>query len=140
MPIAAVTRLRLRSDAARLPFLWLSLLSWWQAKRAGGNMGSRIRKGSGNDFWTLTVWRDQASLIAFVTTGTHRTAMPNLGQWCDESSSARWDLDDIEIPSWRAAMFALGRYGRTHRVARPSPAQMAGLPLGSGGEYQVLNS
>ncbi|NKB45782.1 MAG: DUF3291 domain-containing protein [Alphaproteobacteria bacterium] len=131
MPIAAVTRLRLRPDAGRLSFFWLSLLSWWQARQAEGNMGSRVRKATRNEFWTLTVWRDQATLMAFVTNGTHRTAMPKLGKWCDESSSARWELDDFEVPSWRTAMTALGRYGRIHRVATPSPAQIAGLPLGS---------
>ena len=131
MPIAAVTRLRLRSDAGRLHFFWLTLLSVWQAKRADGNMDSRIRKVSRNEFWTLTVWRDQATLMAFVTNGTHRTAMPKLGKWCDESSSARWELNDLETPSWQGAMLALGRFGRTHRVAAPSSAQSAGLTLGS---------
>lgn len=135
MPIAAVTRKRLRSDAGQLPFLWFSTLSWWQAKWADGNMGSRLRTASSKEFWTLTVWRDQATLIAFINDATHRSAISKLGKWCDESSSAEWELDEVEMPTWRSTVAALGRYGRTHRVAMPSPAQVAGLPLGTSGTY-----
>lgn len=133
MAIAAVTRLRLRPDASRTHFLWLSLKCWWQAWRADGNTTSRIRQRGPFEYWTLTVWRDQPALTAFVSGGTHRTAMPRLSHWCDESSSAHWEIDTAEVPTWQAAARALGQHGRIHRVTTPSAAQSAGLPLGSRG-------
>lgn len=133
MPVAAVTRLRLRPDANKSQFIWLSIKCWWQAWRAKGNTASRIRQVGAFEYWTLTVWNDQASLTAFVSSGSHRTAMPRLSHWCDESSSAHWDIEFDTAPSWQNAALALGRYGRVHRVTVPSAAQMAGLPLGSRG-------
>lgn len=138
MPVAAVTRLRLRPDAKRIPFLFLSFLSWWQARWASGNMNARVRRVSKTEYWTLTVWQRPDHLQTFVTGGSHRTAMPKLGKWCDESSSARWDLEEDTCPNWDTAAFALGRHGRTHRVLRPSAAQAAGLPLGSRQEYAAV--
>lgn len=134
MTIAAVTRLRLRPNASRAQFIWLSMRCWWQAWRARGNIASRVRQAGPFEYWTLTVWQDQRSLTAFVSGSPHRSAMPRLSQWCDESSSAHWTVvEPDERPTWRAAALALGRYGRIHRVAAPSPAQSAGLPLGSRG-------
>lgn len=133
MPVAAVTRLRLRPDASKSKFIWLSLKCWWQAWRAQGNLTSRIRQVGSYEFWTLTVWQNQTALTAFVTNGSHRTAMTRLSQWCDESSSAYWDIEPDVSPGWHTAALALGRHGCTHRVAIPSAAQSAGLPLGSRG-------
>lgn len=135
MPVAAVTRLRLRPSADRLTFLWLSAISWWQAWRATGNIHARVRRASANEYWTLTVWHNTAALQDFFTSGPHRKAMPKLGIWCDESSSARWVLEDDRCPNWKTAAFALGRHGRTHKVLVPSAAQAAGYPLGSTGKF-----
>jgi heme-degrading monooxygenase HmoA len=133
MPIAVVTRLHLKPEARRLSFLWLSVQSWWQARQAEGNIGSRIRQSHANEYWTLTMWRDLTALRSFVSSGPHSKAMPKLSQWCDESSSAHWEINTHELPTWMAARLALGRHGRTHKVSAPSAAQAAGLPLGSRG-------
>lgn len=138
MPVAAVTRLRLRPDAQRASFLWLSFLSWWQARWASGNIHARIRRVSDTEYWTLTVWQRPDHLQDFVTNGSHRTAMPKLGKWCDESSSARWDLEEGTCPNWETAAFNLGRHGRIHRVLKPSAAQAAGLPLGSLSKHEPV--
>lgn len=130
MPVAAVTRLRLLDETPRLPFMWLSLRCLWQARWSNGNTGVQARSTGRNEYWTLTAWRDADALQAFVRNGTHRSAMPKLTVWCDESVSAHWEIPSFERPSWQAAALALCRYGCVHTVKNPSPAQRAGFPLG----------
>jgi len=130
MPIISVTRLRLRKLRYMVPFLWHAIRSNVQARQADGNQGVMLRN-DGNVYWTMTLWRDDAALRAFMLHGPHRAAMPHLSTWCDEASLVRWESDDGVLPSWESAAQRLAADGRVSTLRFPSAAHAAGNTLGS---------
>ncbi len=126
----SITRLRLRKVLYLIPFIWYAQRSQAQALRAEGCFGAQVRRHQGA-FWTLTSWRDQAAMRAFMLSGAHRTVMPKLVSWCDEASLAHWTQEGTELPPWSEGEKHLAASGRTSLVAYPSPAHAAGNPLGS---------
>lgn len=131
MPTVSVTRLRLMSAWYFPAFLWHSLSSSQQAKRAEGNLGASVRRANGA-YWTLTIWRDVAAMRAFMLSGAHRNAMPHLVNWCDEAATTRFDWMDNSLPSWSEAERQMATNGKTSPVKHPSPAHAAGKTLGTG--------
>jgi hypothetical protein len=130
MASISVTRLRLRSIRFFPAFLWHSIRSQNQAKRAPGNraMALRFHKGA---FWTLTVWDTLEDTRAYMIAGAHREAMPRLLHWCDEASLAHWQDTADTLPSWDEAERRLATEGRLSKVKFPSSAQAEGKTLGS---------
>ena len=100
-----------------------------QAQRADGCLGVTVRRTKGAVYWTMTVWRDDAALRAFMLSGAHRQAMPKLIKWCDEASLAHWQQDTDTLPAWDEGERRLATEGRLSKVAHPSPAQAAGQTL-----------
>jgi hypothetical protein len=125
MAFISVTRLRLRSMRFVPPFLWWSLLSAVQAKRAPGNLSATGLRDSHLTFWTLTAWSDEDSMRAFMLSGPHKRAMPKLVEWCDEASVVHWDQATAELPSWPEAHRRIVQEGRQSRVRYPSGSQLA---------------
>lgn len=121
--IISLTRLRVRAWRFLPPFLWYSLLSAWQARRAVGNLGAWLLRDSNRVFWTRTAWRDEESVRKFMSTGPHGRAMRRLFRWCDEAAVARWEEDAAGEPDWQEMHRMLLARGRPSRVARPSEAQ-----------------
>lgn len=121
MAIISITRLRLRSSRFFLPFLWYSVRSFLQAKRAPGNLERSMLRGRDGSYWTLTSWRDEESVRAFMLSGAHRQAMPKLLSWCDEASVARYQAPSGELPDWKQAHRILVTQGRASKVHHPSP-------------------
>lgn len=130
MAQVSITRLRLRSPWLLPLFLWYAVRSQAQARASDGCLAVQVNNFHGA-FWTLTLWRDQAALRAFMLSGAHRRAMPKLAGWCDEASLAHWNQDGAELPSWTEAAERLGREGRCSKLDHPSPAHAAGATLGS---------
>ncbi len=130
MPRVTITRLRLRRGRYQIPFLIRSFLAKRQAERADGGLASTLRFHQGA-YWTMTAWRDAAAARAFMLSGAHRAAMPKLAGWCDEASLASWQQESANLPPWDEAERRLAADGRTSVVTHPSPAQAAGLTLGS---------
>jgi hypothetical protein len=130
MPRVSITRLRLRSAWFEIPFLWYAVRSHIQAKGADGCLDLMIRRAHGA-YWTMTLWRDAAATRAFMLSGAHKTAMPKLQNWCDEASLAHWEQADAAMPTWEEAERRLATEGRLSHVHHPSPAQTAGLTVGS---------
>ncbi len=131
MSRVSITRLRIRSLFYELPFIWHAVRSQMQAKRADGCQGMTLRRTPGAVYWTITIWRDNAAMRAFMLSGAHRKAMPKLVNWCDEASLTHWQQDTDALPTWDEAEERLGREGRTSLVANPSLAHLAGKTLGS---------
>ncbi|NWF60629.1 MAG: DUF3291 domain-containing protein [Fischerella sp.] len=125
MALISVTRLRLRSVRYLPSFLWESLLSVLQAKRASGNLKTRLVRDANLAFWTLTAWESEAAMRAFMTAGAHRRAMPKLLEWCDEASFVHWHQETAELPDLREAHRKIVTEGRMSKVNHPSPAQMS---------------
>jgi len=126
MPFVSITRLRLRSPFFTIPFFWHAIRSLSQAKRATGNIGARTLADAHRVFWTASVWKDEASMRAYLTSGAHRKAMPKLMGWCDEASVANWTQAEPQLPDWNTAHRRLVAEGRKSKVHRPSPAHAAG--------------
>jgi hypothetical protein len=125
MPLISVTRLRVRSIRYMLQFGWRTLASARQAQRSPGFLAGRIVREAGNIFWTLTAWKDMASMKAFRDTKAHHRAMPELLNWCDEASVVHWDQESLELPDWLESYQRMVSTGRLSKVKHPSEAQLA---------------
>jgi uncharacterized protein DUF3291 len=126
MPLASITRLRVRSIRYMPEFLFRALASVRQARRSDGCLGADIRREVQLIFWTRTLWQDEQSMRAFMTTGAHRVVMPKILDWCDEASLAHWQQDSDDLPDWSSALIRMRIDGRTSRVRNPSPAHLRG--------------
>ncbi len=130
MFFVSVTRLRLRAFRFFLPLAWHTGKVNRQIARADGCLSSAVRGGPSGIFWTVSVWRDEAAMRAFMASGAHLAAMPKLKHWCDEASAAHWTQETPTV-SWADAEGGLAQHGWTSKVLHPSPAHATGSPLGS---------
>jgi heme-degrading monooxygenase HmoA len=122
MPFVSITRLRVRSWRYLPTFFVAAFRSALQARGAEGNLAFSILRDARDTFWTRSVWTDEAAMRAFVTTGTHRAAMPKLLEWCDEAAVAHWTRDSDREPDWDEAHRRMRREGRASKVSHPSEA------------------
>ena len=125
MVFVSVTRLRIRSRWFLPAFFWYSLLSMIQAKRSPGNLKAIGLLEAKRTFWTLSAWNDAESMRAFMTSGSHRKAMPKLLNWCDEASVAHWEQESAELPAWPEAHRRMLELGRPSKVNPPSAAHLS---------------
>ena len=121
MTFVSLTRLRIRS----VRFVPLFALHTWrsmrQVKHAPGFQTGAILADRSWTFWTMTAWDDQESMRQFMASGSHKTAMPHLLNWCDEASVAHWMQPEAELPSWTEADMHMRQSGRSSKVKNPSP-------------------
>jgi heme-degrading monooxygenase HmoA len=117
----SVTRLRVRSVRFLPGFAWYALRSNMQAKRAEGLVGIDLLTDRDWTFWTMTAWESRAAMLAFMTSGAHKKAMPKLLEWCDEASVAHWEQEDAEL-GWEEANRRMRAMGRASKVRHPSAA------------------
>ena len=122
MSIVSVTRFRLRG-LRYLPFFMIhAQRSLMQIRRTDGYLAGAVRRDRDLTYWTSTVWRDETALLAYVTSGAHRTAMPKLADWGDEASTVRWDQDGFDLPDWSVAIEHMQREGRALPLRHPAPS------------------
>lgn len=120
MVFISITRLRIRKWYFLPAFLYFTFLSVRQARRVNGNLHTSVFRDAGLTFWTITVWRDEASMRAFRNTGAHRRVMPKLLDWCDEATYAHWLQAEPEPPELPAAYERLIREGIVSKVRQPT--------------------
>jgi heme-degrading monooxygenase HmoA len=125
MAFISVTRLRIRRRRYLLPFLYRTIQAQLQARRAPGNLVVRLLNDANRAFWTITVWRDESSMRAYMISGAHGRVMPSLMEWCDEAATAHWTQEDAMPPTWAEAHQRLLKDGRRSKVRYPSAAQDA---------------
>jgi hypothetical protein len=130
MHLVSVTRLRLRAFRYFFPFAWHTWRVNKQIAGAEGCLRSDVRGGPDGIFWTKTIWRDEAAMRAFMSSGAHLKAMPKLKHWCDEASAAHWMQESAEV-SWADAEAGMAQHGWLSKVLDPSAAQATGSVLGS---------
>jgi hypothetical protein len=121
MPFISLTRLRLRSIRFLPSFALHALRSTRQIKRAAGFQDGSLLADRNWTFWTLTQWDSQGDMRHYMTTGSHKTAMPHLMEWCDEASVVHWDQQDPSLPSWTEVDRRMRESGRASKVRHPSP-------------------
>lgn len=122
MPFVSITRLRVRSVRYLPAFIFYSIRSVRQASAAPGNVSAETFKDAGWVFWTRSVWRDDASMRAFMTSGPHLRVMPHLLDWCDEAALVHWVQTSEEPPPWPEAHRRMLAEGRRSKVRHPSEA------------------
>ncbi len=88
-------------------------------------MSGALARDAEGGFWTLTLWKDLATMRAYRNTGAHRRAMPKLIGWCDEASVAHWEQEAVALPSGEEAHEKMRGSGRMSKVRHPSPAHSA---------------
>jgi hypothetical protein len=121
MTFISLTRLRIRSIRFVPFFVIHALRTVNQVKKAPGFQDGALLTDRSWTFWTMTAWDSQESMLAFMTTGSHKQAMPHLLHWCDEASVAHWTQADAALPSWTEADQRMREIGRISKVLRPSP-------------------
>lgn len=126
MPLASITRLRVRSIRYLPEFLLRALASVRQARGSSGCLSADVRREVKLIFWTRTLWRDEQSMRSFMMSGAHRSVMPKILNWCDEASVTHWQQEGDDPPDWPTAETKMRSEGRTSRVASPSPAHRRG--------------
>jgi alkanesulfonate monooxygenase SsuD/methylene tetrahydromethanopterin reductase-like flavin-dependent oxidoreductase (luciferase family) len=124
MYFISITRLRVRSWRFMPMFFFLTARSVRQARKAAGNISTRLLADRGNTFWTATAWTSDVAMRQFMLAGAHRQAMSKLAEWCDEASVAHWNQEQAELPTWREAWVRLRSEGRKSKVQHPSPAHL----------------
>ena len=121
MLFISVTRLRIRSVRYLPGFVVHTLGSLRQVRKAPGFRGGSLLPDRHWTFWTMTAWDDRESMRSYMTTGSHRTAMPRLLDWCDEASVVHWDQPEVALPTWAEADKRMHETGRASKVRNPSP-------------------
>lgn len=121
MFFVSVTRLRLKRFWNLPAFLWFSVRSVLQARGSEGNMDVETLMERARVFWTVTVWRTKADMLAFRDSGAHTRVMTRLARWCDEAAHVHWEQERAEPPSWIEAWERLVKDGISVRVEEPSP-------------------
>ena len=120
MAFVSITRLRIRSLRFMPMFLFDTLRTLSQVKRAGGFLGGSLLGDRDRTFWTATLWAQQTDMRAYMASGAHLKAMPKLLNWCDEASVVHWTQDAELLPSWQDADARMRAEGRPSKVRKPS--------------------
>lgn len=121
MIFVSLTRLRIRSFRFLPLFAVHTLRSLSQIKKAPGFQHGALLPDRSWTFWTMTAWDSQESMRQYMTTGSHKNAMPHLLHWCDEASVAHWEQQETTLPSWTEADQRMRENGRASKVRNPSP-------------------
>ena len=100
MAFVSITRLRIRSTRFIPQFFIHTVQTRRQTKRASGFLGGSFLADRKRTFSTMTLWRDQGDMRAYITSGAHLKAMPKLLDWCDEASVLHWTQDQLIAPDW----------------------------------------
>jgi hypothetical protein len=120
MAFVSVTRLRIRAVWFMPRFALHAVRSLNQCKRANGFLDGSLLPDRKLAFWTMTLWRDQASMRGYMAGGAHLKAMPKLMEWCDEASVVHWTQEESTPPSWEEADRRMRTQGRPSKVRYPS--------------------
>jgi hypothetical protein len=121
LPFVSITRLRLRSIRFLPSFALYTYRSLRQVKVSSGFQGGKLLADRDWTFWTMTAWDTHESVLRYMTTGSHRAAMPRLLDWCDEASVVHWDQPEASLRSWTEADQEMRANGRVSKVRHPSP-------------------
>ena len=125
MALISVTRFRSRSIVFLPLFALHASRAMGQARMADGLLSGAVQRQTDGAFWTMTVWRDERAMHAYVASGAHRSAMPHLRDWAVEASVVRWDADSPALPAWEEAVRRMREAGRASKLRHPGPDHAA---------------
>ena len=125
MPFVSITRLRIRSLWFMPGFMLHATRSLGQTRGAAGFLSGSLLADRDRAFWTMTLWDSAESMRAYMTSGSHRRAMPKLMRWCDEASVVHWTQADAAAPAWADADRRMRAEGRASKLRHPAPGHAA---------------
>lgn len=120
----SVTRLSLRSPLYLPLFLWNVFLVTRQSVNTPGFLGGQLLRDGNRTFWTMTAWEEQAAMKIYRNSGAHRSVMPRIQDWCDESSVVHWQQADTTLPNWEEVHRRMLADGFLTKLSQPSPAHL----------------
>lgn len=121
MPIVSVTRFRPRSLLSMPEFIFHTGRSMAQIRTSEGWLAGAVKRDDDQAFWTMTVWRDEAAMLAYVVGGAHGAALPRLQALAVEASMVRWVAETDVLPAWSEGIRRMRHEGRASRLRRPGP-------------------
>lgn len=119
MPLVSITRFRARALWFVPLFAFHAQRSISQVRNAQGCMALALLKDKNRTFWTMTMWAEERSMKSFITSGSHRNAMPRLAEWADEASVVHWHQSHSERPGWPEASRRMRAEGRPSKLHHP---------------------
>ncbi len=125
MPFISITRLKVGSVRSLFPFMRANEASVNQLFGTRGLIAGKKLVDKNLNFWTLTLWEDDARMLIFRNSPAHRAAMQKLPFWCSEASYFHWMQDSRELPGWSVASQRLIREGKLTKVRKPTPRHIA---------------
>lgn len=129
MPVAVVTRTVMAKPRYAVPFGIGSLRAGLQARRTPGYLAGALRVTGEPwvSYWTLTLWRDGRSMVAFRNGGAHGSLMPRMAGWARQTSVTAWRTDDPGLPTWADACRQMVRNPRFVTLDAPDPDHLRGV-------------
>lgn len=112
--IASVTELNLKSFLCYLQFIPHAIRSHKQARLSNGLISISTKSKGFLVQRTLTVWKDEASMLGFVRSGPHLAAIKVFGKLADQSYTIHFEV--AANPTWEEAIEHLRKYGRQLRT------------------------
>ena len=104
--LALISYLPLKSSRGLFPLVGYAVRVLRQLAKADGLIGySLFAYLFSKQFWTLSVWRDEAALQAFVHHPPHLKSMGALAPYMTETKFVRWAVKGSALPlQWNDAM------------------------------------
>ena len=92
-----------------------------QIRNANGCLALALLKDKNRVFWTMTMWADERSMKEYMSSGSHRKAMPKLAEWADEAGVVHWYQEHRDRPDWNEAARRMRVDGRPAKLHHPGP-------------------
>jgi heme-degrading monooxygenase HmoA len=126
--LVMASRLPLHSYRTIPRFLGLTLSVARQLERTEGLIGySLLAQPTRKTFWTLSAWRDQQALHAFVRTLPHLNVMKVLRPYMGPTKFTTWQVRGAALPvAWDDAIETLVRSSTSRGSASPPQPRMTG--------------
>ncbi|WP_309087190.1 hypothetical protein [Domibacillus sp.] len=96
--LVSVTRMRLKGKRKLPVFIWYTVKSISQSRKAEGILYSSFNREGWDTYWTLTIWENKNSMKEYRNKGSHLKAMKVSRNIADELESINWEADNK--PSW----------------------------------------
>jgi len=122
MPVIVVTRLRLRNPGLLDEFFTDAVAAIEQAAKSEGNLGANALADADDAWWSVSAWREQRPMRAFVRSEPHLTILTRLDHYCDEATFVDWEQDTPQLPDWQACWQHLVADGKPAELSQPSAA------------------
>lgn len=78
-----------------------------RAKQLDGYLDGRMLADGRGEYWTLTLWEDEAAMLRFRKDGPHAKGMRKSKAWAKDMHATRWESDAASLPDWDEAALRL---------------------------------